>query len=103
MVDHNQLSAISYEMSMLVQSFRDNKVLLGHNRWRCECNAEITNRVRLLFISNRRVIVSHFKLSVLFIDNIEVINIGIDTVSTAIAIEPVKRAHSDIVDNFYAS
>ena len=45
MVDHNELSSISYEMSMLVQSFQNNKVLLGHNHWRCECNAEITNMV----------------------------------------------------------
>ena len=45
-VDHNQISLISYDLSQLLQSFQDNVIRLGGNRWRCECEAEITNTVR---------------------------------------------------------
>ena len=44
-VDHNKISAISYDLSQLLQSFKDNEIRLGGNRWRCECEAEITNTV----------------------------------------------------------
>ena len=44
-VDHNKISVISYELSQLLQSFKDNEISLGHNLWRCECDAEITNTV----------------------------------------------------------
>ena len=45
-VDHNRISLISYDLSQLLQSFQDNEIRLGGNRWRCECEAEITNTVR---------------------------------------------------------
>ena len=45
-VDHNQISLISYDLSQLLQSFQDNEIRLGGNRWMCECEAEITNTVR---------------------------------------------------------
>ena len=44
-VDHNKISVISYDLSQLLQSFQDNEIRLGGNRWRCECEAEITNTV----------------------------------------------------------
>ena len=63
-VDHNLLTGITWDLSLLLQSFQvmitcpgpypdntfvqDNRVTLGHNPWLCDCNAEITNRVKIL-------------------------------------------------------
>ena len=44
-VDHNRISVISYELSQLLQSFKSTEISLGHNQWRCECEAEITDTV----------------------------------------------------------
>jgi len=52
LVDHNQLTEISSDLSLLIQSFQENKVMLGHNNWRCECNAEITNMALLSKLSD---------------------------------------------------
>jgi len=39
--DHNQITEIPYDFSLLLQSFAKTKITLGHNQWRCRCNAEI--------------------------------------------------------------
>ena len=43
--DHNLLSEIPYDFSLLLQSYAKNQITLGHNQWRCSCNAEITSTV----------------------------------------------------------
>ena len=43
--DHNNISRIPYDFSLLLQSFPKTKIKLGHNPWLCSCNAEITNLV----------------------------------------------------------
>ena len=43
--DHNNISRIPYDFSLLLQSFPKTKIRLGHNPWLCSCNAEITNLV----------------------------------------------------------
>ena len=65
-VDNNLLTGITWDLSLLLQSFQvtaldhrsliihsnivqDNRVTLGHNPWLCDCNAEITNRVKKLY------------------------------------------------------
>ena len=44
--DHNQISVIPYDFSLLLQSYPKNKITLGSNQWRCSCHAEITSLVR---------------------------------------------------------
>ena len=46
--DHNQLTEIPYDFSLLLQSFAKTKITLGHNQWQCRCNAEILNLVIFL-------------------------------------------------------
>ena len=43
--DHNNITEIPYDFSLLLQSYPKNKITLGHNPWRCSCNAEITSLV----------------------------------------------------------
>ena len=65
--DHNQISLISYDLSQLLQSFKDNEIRLGGNRWRCECEAEITNTV-----SYPRVRSGHESYFLAFLDFVDV-------------------------------
>ena len=44
--DHNLLSEIPYDFSLLLQKYDHNIITLGHNPWICNCNAEITASVR---------------------------------------------------------
>ena len=43
--DHNAITEIPYDFSILLQKYADNEITLGHNPWACSCNAEITNLV----------------------------------------------------------
>jgi Leucine-rich repeat (LRR) protein len=43
--DHNQITDIPYDFSLLLQSYGKTKITLGHNKWVCECTAEINNLV----------------------------------------------------------
>ena len=44
--DHNSITEIPFDLSLLLQKYATNEVFLGHNPWACSCNAEITNLVR---------------------------------------------------------
>ena len=46
--DHNDITEIPYDLSLLLQKYAKNEVFLGNNPWACSCNAEITNLVRQL-------------------------------------------------------
>ena len=70
MLDHNNVTSISNDFSLLLQSFQDNQIRLGDNPWQCQCGAEITDRVRtiddldqyqLLIIQNLQSKVSDLK------------------------------------------
>jgi len=41
--DHNQLTDMPYDLSLSLQKYH-NQVKLGNNPWKCQCNAEITDR-----------------------------------------------------------
>lgn len=43
--DHNSLTELPYDFSQLLQNYDTKNVTLGHNRWRCSCNAEIADTV----------------------------------------------------------
>ena len=49
--DHNAITEIPYDISLLLQKYAKNEVFLGHNPWMCYCDAEITNLVTLDFLS----------------------------------------------------
>jgi len=41
--EHNLLSEVPYDFSLLLQKYDKNVITLGHNPWICICNSEITN------------------------------------------------------------
>jgi len=41
--DHNALTEIPYDFSLLLQKYDHNQISLGSNPWHCTCNAEITD------------------------------------------------------------
>eukprot|EP00092_Neocalanus_flemingeri_P075585 GFUD01093643.1.p1 GENE.GFUD01093643.1~~GFUD01093643.1.p1 ORF type:complete len:288 (-),score=62.38 GFUD01093643.1:267-1130(-) len=41
--DHNSLSDIPYDFSLLLQKYDNNLISLGSNPWHCTCNSEITH------------------------------------------------------------
>ena len=43
--DHNAITDIPYDFSLLLQKYAKNEITLGNNPWACSCNAEITNLV----------------------------------------------------------
>ena len=43
--DHNLLTDLPYDFSLLLQKYDHNIITLGHNPWTCICNAEITDTV----------------------------------------------------------
>ena len=44
-VDHNNLTYIPYDFSLLLQKYDHNQIFLGSNPWHCTCNSEITDGV----------------------------------------------------------
>ena len=49
--DHNLLTYIPYDFSLLLQKYDHNIITLGHNPWTCICNAEITDTVHTVHCS----------------------------------------------------
>ena len=43
--DHNLLTDIPFDFSLLLQKYDQNAISLGSNPWVCSCNAEITGTV----------------------------------------------------------
>jgi len=43
--DHNALTEIPYDFSLLLQKYDHNQISLGSNPWHCACNSEITDSV----------------------------------------------------------
>ena len=43
--DHNALTEIPYDFSLLLQKYDHNQISLGSNPWHCTCNSEITDSV----------------------------------------------------------
>jgi len=41
--DHNALTEIPYDFSLLLQKYDHNQISLGSNPWHCTCNSEITD------------------------------------------------------------
>jgi len=41
--DHNSLTEIPYDFSLLLQKYDHNQISLGSNPWHCTCNSEITD------------------------------------------------------------
>jgi len=41
--EHNLLSEVPYDFSLLLQKYDKNVITLGNNPWICMCNSEITN------------------------------------------------------------
>jgi len=41
--EHNLLTEVPYDFSLLLQKYDKNVIALGHNPWTCMCNSEITN------------------------------------------------------------
>ena len=48
--DHNAITEIPYDFSLLLQKYAKNEITLGNNPWACSCNAEITNLVRFFLM-----------------------------------------------------
>ena len=72
--DHNAITEIPYDFSLLLQKYAKNEVFLGNNPWACSCNAEITNLVShlllLRFYLTPAVFVQNLKMKVVDIEEV---------------------------------
>ena len=57
--DHNLLTDIPYDFSLLLQKYDHNVITLGYNPWTCICNAEITDTVMEIF-SREEILIQIF-------------------------------------------
>ena len=90
--DHNSLTEIPYDFSLLLQKYDHNQISLGSNPWHCTCNSEITDSVSDIMCSSVLYIcISHLQSLLEKLQDLMAVSCGVGSVPDSIVGRKVSR------------